>query len=193
VATKPHLIGAYGMFWDRASVNWYPGGGPKAWQMLGYRHRNKPVLRVCDFRQAAGCYVLYDDFGPTYTGLARGSGGLGARLRVHDANLDKRWSRFCWFAFDDVVDVDAQWPGWSELRWRHSLPRLSTDVTLREQEALMIAILGLQDQNAMTFQAAERWTQLTGADFLPGGVGLKVDPGGFTDERFRRLADGIED
>src|SRR3954470_23560325 len=74
-----HLVGAYGMFWERGEVNWWPGSGPAAWQLLGRVNKNKPKVRVCDFRKAQGFYVLFDDFRANYVGLARGNYGIGAR------------------------------------------------------------------------------------------------------------------
>jgi len=97
----PHLVGAYGMFWERNEVNWYPGSGPAAWQLLGRVNVNQPKVRVCDFRKAQGFYVLFDEFRATYVGLARGVQGIGSRLRTHDDRRED-WSRFCWFSFDDV-------------------------------------------------------------------------------------------
>jgi hypothetical protein len=189
MAEKAHLIGAYGMLWDRQAVAWNPGSGPQAWQMLGYVNTNRPALRVCDFRQARGFYILFDEFRATYAGLARGKGGIGARLRTHH-NSDKRWSRFCWFSLDGVRDVTREWPGWSEVKDRDAVRSMTPETVIRESEALMIAILGLQDQNEMRFLQAQRWNQLTDADFARGGVGLKVDRGGYTDEHFRWLFDG---
>ncbi len=70
-----HLFGAFGMFWDRANVDWSPGGGPQAWQLLGVSGGRTPT--VCDFRLARGFYLLFDDHGAHYVGIARGSQGLG--------------------------------------------------------------------------------------------------------------------
>lgn len=72
-----HLVGAYGMFWDRSEVFWRPGQGPNKWQLLGRRNRNQGALRVCDFRQAKGLYVLFDDYGASYVGLAVAPRALG--------------------------------------------------------------------------------------------------------------------
>jgi hypothetical protein len=107
--SKLHMFGADGMFWDREEVNWNPGSGPAAWQLLGRINKNRGALRICDFRRAQGFYVLFDEFRANYVGLARGAEGLGERLRRH--NKEKlNWERFCWFAFDDVFDSDMD--GW---------------------------------------------------------------------------------
>lgn len=183
----PHLIGAYGMFWERLHVNWNPGVTPKRWQLLGYRNTNKPALRVCDFRQAKGFYVLFDEFRATYVGLARGTGGVGARLKVHNKNKAD-WNRFCWFSFDDCVDAGRLLPQWSRVKPRDALRNMNAETVLKESEALLIAILGAKDQNEMRFQGAHQWTQLTPAQFVRGGVGLKVPVDGYTDDLYRGLA-----
>lgn len=176
-----HLIGAYGMFWSRESVAW---DSPRGWQLLGCRGKLRPSLRVCDFRRAAGFYVLWDDFRATYVGLARGNDGIGARLRMHDSDPDKRWSRFSWFSFDDAVD-SPDLEGWMEPDLRDSVENSSIDMVLRESEALLITVLGTYtggSQRRMKFNAGEEWRQVTATDFAPGGVCTRVDLAGFTDK-----------
>lgn len=190
MADKAHLIGAYGMLWDRDAVNWNPGSGPQAWQMLGYVNKIHPALRVCDFRRARGFYILFDEFRATYAGLARGKGGIGARLREHHNRNEKRWSRFCWFSLDGVKDVSSEYKGWSEVKFRQTISTMTAETVIRESEALMITVLGLQDQNEMRFLAGQRWNQLTAADFARGGVGLKVERNGYSDDRYYWLFDG---
>jgi hypothetical protein len=185
--TKPHLVGAYGMFWDRDEVDWRPGSGPAAWQLLGRIHTIRPKVRVCDFRRAQGFYVLFDDFGVNYVGLARGRYGIGARLRRHHISEHKRWSRFCWFSFDDVVD--HSFDSWSRVQRRAALRNISSENVLRECEALLITALGTREQNQMRFQEARRWRQLRREDFLPGGLARRADAGGYTDRRLRDLAE----
>jgi hypothetical protein len=85
---KKHLIGAYGLFWDRAAVDWKPGPGNQ-WQLLGTIGERRPKLQICDFRRARGFYLLFNDHGATYVGLARGSEGIGQRLRRHNADSSK--------------------------------------------------------------------------------------------------------
>ncbi len=90
----PYLIGAYGMFWQASEVNWLPGLG-RSWQLLGRRGTHAGTLRICDFRAARGFYVLFDDHGTNYVGLALGNEGIGARLVKPIKNKSKTWSRFC--------------------------------------------------------------------------------------------------
>ena len=187
----PHLIGAYGMFWERKAVYWTPGQTPKRWQLLGHRNTNKPALRVCDFRQAKGFYVLFDEFRATYVGLARGVDGIGGRLKDHNKNKD-HWNRFCWFSFDDCIDVGRSLPLWQCIKPRDALRNMNAETVLRESEALLITILGT-DQNDMRFQGAHEWQQLTAANFVRGGVGLKVPSNGYTDDHYQWLADTDND
>lgn len=186
---RKHIFGAYGMFWDRGEVNWSPGSGPAAWQLLGRINKNKGALRICDFRRAQGFYILFDDFRAVYVGLARGKQGLGSRLRTHQSTRQD-WQRFCWFSFDDVVDGTAH-DGWSVIRRRAAMSGGSADLVLRECEALLITILGSKNQNEMRFQTANRWEQLREADLLPGGIAGKVDPSGFTDMWWRQRAQEV--
>src|SRR4051794_5467602 len=102
------------MFWLRNEVSWSTNG----WQLLGHRGHNRPGLQVCDFRKARGFYILFDDHGATYVGLARGTQGIGARLYHHHRNKED-WNRFCWFAFDDVEAARGE--GWSQVRQRDAL------------------------------------------------------------------------
>jgi hypothetical protein len=174
-----HLVGAYGLFWDRYLVDWQPGSGPAAWQLLGKRHKRQPALRVCDFRKAHGVYILYDD----YTGLARGGGGLGARLRRHHIRPphEVEWVRFSWFSFDDVVD-DVGHHGWELVQHRAKPVPADSEAIVREMEALLITVLGTT-QNKMRFQRARRWEQLAAYEAEDLEDHNAVDPHLFT---FRR-------
>lgn len=197
---EPYLIGAYGMFWDRQSVDWTPGSGSAAWQLLGRVGLNSPKLRVCDFRTTQGFYVLFDDHGANYVGLARGSEGIGARLKAHNAS-GKTWSRFCWFSFDSVEDDVLT--GWSRVKSRDAVRNLPGETVLRECEALLIQVLGsarvlkwvdsldgqksVKSQNEMRFLSAELWHQLREQDFQPGEVARRVDSNGYTDGWLKSL------
>jgi len=67
------FIRCYGMFWDRSEVEWSPGSGNKNhFRLLGRVGKVPPKLQICDFRTYRGIYVLYDDHGARYVGLARG-------------------------------------------------------------------------------------------------------------------------
>lgn len=174
------------MLWDRDAVNWRPGVSATKWQLLGYRGAVKPKLRGCDFRNAKGFYILFDDFRAVYAGLARGRGGIGARLRAHHIHRGD-WTRFCWFSFDDVAD-SRESSTWSVVKPRQSMSTMSAETVVREAEALLITVLGLNGQLEMRFQTARKWRQLTDADFIPRGAGRLLDPAGFTDPRYRELS-----
>jgi hypothetical protein len=170
--SKQHLVGAYGLFWDRAAVDWQPGHG-KTWQMLGRIGEKPPKLQVCDFRGARGFYILFNDYGPVYTGIARGRHGLGARLVKHTMNhLKDSWTRYCWFSFDDVTPTSA--PHWSKVDLDDNLRRVGTDIVVRELEALMIKSFGLSRQNQMRFLEGQKWEQATWEDCYPTGILSRV-------------------
>lgn len=95
------LIGSYGEFWQRDLVDWSQHG----WRLLGRRNLRAPALQIADFRRARGVYVLYDDVGTYYVGLAGPNGTIGARIKAHTTDhLAPYWSRFSWFSFDSPCD-----------------------------------------------------------------------------------------
>lgn len=182
-----HLIGGYGLFWQRSEVFWRPGHG-NAWQLLGRRGVNRGSLRVCDFRQARGFYILFDDYGASYVGLARGEQGIGQRLKVHESRRQD-WSRFCWFSFDDVVH--SRTDGWSTVKRRDAVAAADAETTVRELEALLIQILGTRRQNQMRFISGLKWRQVTLADCQPGGALAKVDTRPLVQPEYRRALEEL--
>lgn len=185
---KKHLVGAHGLFWERSAVDWTPGSG-RAWQLLGVRGRSRATARVCDFRRARGFYVLFNDYGATYVGLARGTDGLGQRLRKHTKDQFKDWSRFCWFSFDDVVAT--QHTGWDTIDLDDNTRDVSAETAIRELEALMIKILGIKNQNQMRFHSGELWRQATWEDCYPDGVLSKVENSSVTTPSLRDALDQL--
>jgi len=189
-ASTNHLIGAYGLFWQMSEVNWHPGNG-RTWQLLGKRGSNRGSVQVCDFRAARGFYILFDDHGANYVGLARGEQGIAARLEKHVSNKTKKWSRFCWFSFDDVVAVPAS-QGWSQVVRRDAISEVSADDTVREMEALLIMVLGARYNKAqMRFLTGKPWQQVTVQDCQRGGVLTKVDSDRLTDSEARDYLKGL--
>ena len=87
------LVGAFGMYWERASVHW--AHTPK---LLG--QQDLKALAV-DFAPQAGVYLLHDGRHVVYVGRAsvRQNGhALGRRLFEHTYDrLKGRWDRFSWF------------------------------------------------------------------------------------------------
>lgn len=189
-ARKQHLVGAYGLFWDRSMIDWNPGPG-RQWQMLGAVGKYRGKLRICDFRKARGIYLLFNDYGATYVGLARGQQGFGQRLQTHTLpptkqpkelrHAPKDWSRFCWFAFDDVrTNADPGDP-WAVVDLHDDNSRsITVHSAVRELEALMIAALGIKAQNQMRPLNGERWRQVTKDDCYQGGALTKLRPGTVT-------------
>ncbi len=170
-----HLIGAHGMFWEREAIDWHAGRG-QTFQLLGFRYERNPKLEVCDFRQARGIYVLFNEFRPTYVGRARGSAGLGSRLKSHAGDDYKDWSRFCWFSFDSIVPIQGE-PNWRSVERDEGHRAIHADPAIDELEALMITAFGLRgSQNQMKLVTArEPWKQLTVDDCLPGTPGRRFD------------------
>jgi hypothetical protein len=151
------------LFWSADEVEWNPGAGSSnRFRLLGRIGQNKGKLQVCDFRPVRGIYVLYDDYGPYYVGLARDA-GIGRRLRRHrnDSHRDK-WDRFSWFGFQHVL-ASSLTDGTRQLG---AVPtRLLTESkrTIGDIEALLIQALGTQhrgNSQEMRFGVARPWTQV---------------------------------
>lgn len=151
------LIGAYGLFWDREWVG-FEGFGPNNVPLFGKRHDSSvgPVLNVA---AATACYVLYNDYGPVYTGIS--DAGLGRRLKEHDKNEPRGpWTRFSWFAFGDVSLMRGRDShGWASISRKTRPEQTNPEANVRELEALLIQLLGLP-QNQMKFQRAKKWDQV---------------------------------
>lgn len=150
------------MFWQRDEVNWSPGAGNAgAYRLLGRRNQNLPALQLCDFRTQAGIYVLYDDYGPYYVGLAKTA--IGNRLRDHtkDDHRD-RWDRFSWFGFRRVK-TSADGNGLQQLGEMPKQLVSGTTHTIRDIEALLMMSLGTVERgnaHTMKFANADRWHQI---------------------------------
>lgn len=150
------LIGSFGRFWDRDLVDW----DVRAWRLLGRRGLNKGTIKVADFRRARGVYVLYNEVGVYYVGLAMGEKGLGGRLRDHlrDEHGDG-WTRFSWFAFDGVTDL-PDGDGVYGIDQYDSV-ELDSAVPIRDLEALLqIAIQPFANLRETRFGDALEWTQV---------------------------------
>lgn len=173
-----YLIGAYGLFWSREEVEWLPGRGGKR-HLFGYR--DKPT-QFCDFRRAAGIYVLWSPYRAIYVGMARGNEGLFDRLADHaeGPRAKEEWTRFSWYSVDSVVDGTME--GWCETQPRLDFS-LSDDTAVRDIEALMILTLGSFEakyQNRMKFLNASEWKQADLMAFGPNAPARDVDPTPFS-------------
>lgn len=180
-----HLIGAYGLHWKRSEVDWSPGNG-YSWQMLGRVGSVRPGLRICDFRHAAGVYVLEKRDRPVYAGVATGQGGFGDRLRLHTKDGTKNWTQFSWFSFDDVLmdeprkTYDAYPANWAKVDFRESITQTQMKSVLGELEALIVNLIydGRLVSNIQRprFPKAKEWTQITLSNFRAPGICHRVDP-----------------
>jgi hypothetical protein len=157
------FIRCYGLFWSADEVDWYPGGGNRErFRILGRIGQQRGKLQVCDFRTVRGIYVLYDDYGPYYVGLARDQ-GIGGRLRRHRRDVHAgAWDRFSWFGFQHVLRSSHP----DGTRRLGKVPdRLLTESrrTIGDIEALLIQSLGTQhrgNSQEMRFSVARPWTQV---------------------------------
>ncbi|WP_404385300.1 hypothetical protein LL946_04775 [Knoellia locipacati] len=188
--TTTHLIGAYGLHWERKEVDWHPGQG-RTWQLLGRRGSKSPSLRICDFRPAAGVYVLEKRGAPVYAGLARSGQGFGARLLAHTGDSTKSWTKFSWFSFDDVWMDERRktyepYPkGWAHVDFREHLGRTEMRHIVGELEALLVNLIfeGQLVSNIQRpqFAVAKEWQQVTATNFRASGICHRVDPIWFAD------------
>jgi hypothetical protein len=154
------VIRAYGLFWRCDEVNWHPGrGNRRAFRLLGRRGSNRPGIRLADFRDQVGIYVLYGNYGPHYVGLTRDR-GIGQRLKDHLCDEHgELWGRFSWFGFRSVLkQTDAD--GLCRLRELATVSVGNPNNAIGDMEALLIKAMGLRNKADMKFQAARDWKQV---------------------------------
>lgn len=160
---KKGFIRAYGEFWDRSEVSWAPGRGvPNEFRLLGRVGTRHPKLEVCDFRQQRGIYILHDDYGAYYVGLAIDR-DIGLRLRDHTRDHHaERWDRFSWFGFRTVLTGSME-DGTKRLGQVPDLSVSKTATTIRDVETMLTRVLGTHkfgNRQIGRFATAERWTQV---------------------------------
>ncbi|HEV3155626.1 MAG TPA: GIY-YIG nuclease family protein [Candidatus Baltobacteraceae bacterium] len=158
------IIKAYGLFWRRDEIYWTPGAGNKSelsdqFRLLGRRGKNKPGLRVCDFRTQRGIYILYGDLGAHYVGLTRQQ-DLGKRLKDHtsDEHYD-RWDRFSWFGFRSVLGGKDAY-GFHKLKQMPKMHLANPSAVIGDIEALLIKAMALRNKSNMNFTNALKWEQI---------------------------------
>ncbi len=155
------LIQEYGLFWRADEIDWNPGKGKKnAFRLLGRQGKNKPVIRIADFRQQRGVYILYGNYGPHYVGLTLMQ-DLGKRLKDHlgDAHAEQ-WDRFSWFGFRQVLWGKNE-TGIHKLKSKLPLAKMvKPGAMIRDIEALLIKSMALQNKSDMQFQNAGEWHQI---------------------------------
>ena len=65
-------IHAFGLFWQTDEIDWFPGRGKRdAFRLLGRQGKYASKLRIADFREQRGMYILYGNYGPHYAGLTQ--------------------------------------------------------------------------------------------------------------------------
>jgi hypothetical protein len=155
---KPGFIQCYGLFWAVDEVLW----DGREFRLLGRRGSHGDSLRVCDFRNQVGLYVLHDDYGSYYVGLTRNQ-PLGKRIRDHlDDHHRHLWDRFSWFGFRRVREARYVDGTQSLARLPKNLVTDSRE-TIADVEALLIQTLGTHKRGNRIqpkFGLAERWEQI---------------------------------
>ena len=154
------LIHAYGLFWRSDEIVWWPGSGTRnGFQLLGRFGQAPPKLQVADFRKQHGIYVMYNDWGSYYVGLAL-TGTIGGRLRIHhkDKHRDK-WDRFSWFGFDQVLPRKNQ-DGLQNLKRMPLRQQVEPGRIIRDLEAMLIHVMPTVNRRNETFNQALEWKQV---------------------------------
>lgn len=163
--SQPSFIRAYGLHWDRQQVEWTDNGS-----LLGHQGERVDSLRLVDFWNQTGIYILHDEFGAYYVGQVDRQ-PLGRRLLQHtkDDHAD-RWERFFWFGFNAILTgqtrdglrrVKATWP-----------ERLLSSVadTISNVEALLIMSLGTHRTGNMQREVPQRRSLASGLARRAGQV-----------------------
>lgn len=153
------FIKSFGLFWSADEVEWNPGYGGK-FRLLGRSGKILPALRVADFRDQLGIYILYGNPGPYYVGLTKKQ-GLGKRLKQHRENEHKgKWDRFSWFGFCAVLKGKDN-DGLCKLAKMAQIAVGNPTSVITDVEALLIRAMGLQPNAAQPkFENAEEWKQI---------------------------------
>lgn len=155
-------ITSFGLFWRESEIDWNPDRGNRdSFRLLGRIGAHSGTIKICDFRQQEGIYILYDDYGPNYVGLTRAR-GLGQRLKDHTTDRHAgKWDRFSWFGFKSVSEK----PNKAGLRFLETgvdKVTSSKHTTIGDLEALLIAAMGTKaNRSKMKFADALRWTQIS--------------------------------
>ena len=163
------LIHAYGLFWRRDEVPWSPGRGRSAatevnpFSMLGHVGEIKPKLKIIDVRPMHGVYLLHNNYGPYYVGLAKGQGGLGSRLRDHTKDQHKdKWDAFSWFAFDRVLQKRLA-TGLTRTKASPLSKSVLPAKLIEDVEAMLILALGTTERgnlNHSNMVSGDEWSQV---------------------------------
>lgn len=162
------FIRAYGLFWEASEVDWTGQDSLGDLTLLGRRKERKPALRVVNFWEQRGIYVLYNDYGPYYVGKTHGvTMSLGERLKDHALGRNGsphkgKWTRFSWFGWRGVLEAQDEL-GLQKLREMPTKLLTDSENTVGDIEALLIYALGTRhvgNARNETFKAAAEWNQI---------------------------------
>ena len=150
------FVKSFGLFWRRDEVDWHPGTG-KPFRLLGRCGANRGSIRIADFREQSGIYILYGNHGASYVGL---SSNLGNRLKDHlwDQHEDK-WDRFSWFGFRKVLKGKDD-EGLCKIGPLATAAIFTPKRVISDVEALLIRAMGLNNIRQMDFHQADGWQQI---------------------------------
>jgi len=161
------FITSYGLFWSRSEVNWHPGKGARnKFRLLGHVGETAKTLRVVDFLNQKGIYILYNGHGPYYVGITKEK-GFGLRLKDHCRNQHAdKWDRFSWFGFCAVQKgKDENDERLYKLKAKLALAKFgSPSETITDTEALLIRAMGLWNVNKTKFKKATEWLQVRASE-----------------------------
>jgi hypothetical protein len=162
------LVRTYGLFWRADEVDWRPGRGVP-WRMPGRRGFNRPGVKISDFRDQRGIYVLYGNYGPRYVGLARDR-GIGDRLKDHMSDRHEgKWDRFCWFGFRRVLERRDAATGMHELASPANYAVGDVNSVIADMEAMLIKAMGFPHNfNEMNFPNGQEWLQVSRLEISRG-------------------------
>jgi hypothetical protein len=152
----------YGLFWRREEVLWNPGVGHD-FRLIGRQGERNPALRLANFREQAGVYILYNNYGCYYVGIVP-AGRLGDRLREHHEHHDDHrvtdWTRFSWFGFREVLQGRDE-SGFCKLREMPQVRIGCPEEWIHDIESLLIRAMGPSRQvRDECFTYEERWEQV---------------------------------
>jgi hypothetical protein len=153
------LIHAYGLFWRADEVVWPGSGDSGSFRLLGRIGKVAPKLQVADVCTQHGIYVLYNDWGSYYVGLAS-TGTLGSRLRRHRKDKHQgKWDRFSWFGFDRVL-ARTNSEGLRVLKRMPLKQSVEPKRIISDLEAMLIHVMPTVNRRNEQFTSAKEWQQV---------------------------------
>lgn len=129
---------------------------------MGREGKLKDNLRLANFREQYGIYILYGHYGVFYVGIAT-AGSLGNRLLAHNDNYaESQWNRLSWFGFRKVLSrTENGIAALGEMpQGRYTDPIDS----IKDLESLLIRAMVPSGQRVETFTYEERWEQVGSDD-----------------------------